>query len=210
MLRNHFYLVWFLLIGLIGCSTQTEKATIVEEIPLKDRLIVRADSFEISSEYVAPPGDALAHHTAGFAKIMCSAVFITGLDPDFAAENVGYFASPYEHRSKVSKPIIDRDNKAVHIDLPDGTRRTAIYTGDQGCGCLPLETKELSYEPKSITRNLPEASTTLWPMGDDTQNQPFPTELNQKKIMEAVDAAFANPEGLTAAFIVTWKGQINR
>src|SRR6266568_4278120 len=51
--------------------------------------------------YVPPPGDALEHHAAGFAKIMCSAVFVTGLDPDFAAENVGYFTAPYEVRHKL-------------------------------------------------------------------------------------------------------------
>src|SRR5437899_12622079 len=57
----------------------------------RDALIARAKSLELNTPYVPPPGDPLEHHTSGFAKIMCSAVFITGLDPDFAAENVGYF-----------------------------------------------------------------------------------------------------------------------
>jgi hypothetical protein len=35
-------------------------------------------------------------------------VFVTGLDPDFAAENVGYFTAPYEVRQKLGKPVIDR------------------------------------------------------------------------------------------------------
>src|SRR5882672_3088918 len=61
-------------------------------------LIARAKSLELDTPYVPPPGDPLEHHTAGFAKIMCSAVFITGLDPDFAAENIGYFTSPYAER----------------------------------------------------------------------------------------------------------------
>jgi CubicO group peptidase (beta-lactamase class C family) len=52
-------------------------------------LIARAKSLELDTPYVPPPGDALEHHAAGFAKIMCSGVFVTGLDPDFAAENVG-------------------------------------------------------------------------------------------------------------------------
>ena len=58
-------------------------------------LIARAKSLELDTPYVPPPGDPLEHHASGFAKIMCSAVFITGLDPDFAAENVGYFTAPY-------------------------------------------------------------------------------------------------------------------
>ena len=70
-------------------------------------LIARATSLELDTPYVPPPGDPLEHHTAGFAKIMCSAVFITGLDPDFAAENVGYFTSPYGG-ARESKETSDR------------------------------------------------------------------------------------------------------
>jgi len=191
-----------------GCTNTQPDSNSNTELSLEERLKARSDSFELDTKYVAPPGDALAHHTSGFAKIMCSAVFITGLDPDFAAESVGYFASPYEHRSKVGKPIIDRENKAVHIDLPDGTRRTAIYTGDQGCVCLPLDSNKLYFEPKEIASSLPDAASTPWPLGDNTSDQEFPTELDPVKIQAAVDVAFANPDGLTAAFVVTWKGQI--
>src|SRR5260370_31249142 len=73
----------------------------------REALIARAKSLELATPYVPPPGDPLEHHTAGFAKIMCSAVFVTGLDPDFAAENVAYFPSPYAERAKVGKPVTD-------------------------------------------------------------------------------------------------------
>ena len=49
---------------------------------------------------------------------MCSAVFITGLQPEFAAENVGYFTAPYEIRARLGKPIVDRARKAVHVAVP--------------------------------------------------------------------------------------------
>src|ERR1700746_1744488 len=71
-------------------------------------LIARAKSFELDTPYVPPPGNALEHHASGFAKIMCSAVFVTGLAPDFAAENVGYFTAPYEVRHKLGKPVAQR------------------------------------------------------------------------------------------------------
>ena len=87
--------------------------------PRTEALIARGKSLELDTPYVPPPGDALEHHTAGFAKIMCSAVFVTGLDPDFAAENVGYFISPYAERAKVGKPVVDRAAKAVHVTLPE-------------------------------------------------------------------------------------------
>jgi hypothetical protein len=48
------------------------------------QLIARAKSLELSTPYVPPPGDPLAHHAAGYAKVMCTAVFMTGLAPDFA------------------------------------------------------------------------------------------------------------------------------
>ena len=57
-------------------------------------LIARAKSLELATPYVPPPGDPLSHYTAGYAKVMCSAVFITGLDPEFAAANLGFFIAP--------------------------------------------------------------------------------------------------------------------
>ena len=83
------------LIFLLAISLATVTVWSQRRSAERDTLIERAKSFEINTPYVPPPGDALEHHTSGFAKIMCSAVFITGLAPDFAAENVGYFTSPY-------------------------------------------------------------------------------------------------------------------
>ena len=79
----------------------------------RTKMLARAADLELKTEYKAPQGDALSHNTSGFAKIMCSAVFITGLKPEFAAENVGYFTSPYAERLKVGKPLIDYTNKSV-------------------------------------------------------------------------------------------------
>src|SRR5260221_3145179 len=101
-------------------------------------LIARAKSFELDTPFVPPPGEAIDHHAAGFAKVMCSAVFITGLDPDFAAENVGYFTAPFEQRAKRGKPVIDRVKKTVEVSVPNRTTRTAVYLGDQGCVTLPI------------------------------------------------------------------------
>jgi hypothetical protein len=49
---------------------------------------------------------------------MCSAVFITGLAPDFAAENVGFFTAPYEVRAILGKPVIDRVSQVVQSLFP--------------------------------------------------------------------------------------------
>jgi CubicO group peptidase (beta-lactamase class C family) len=174
----------------------------------RDALIARAKSLELNTPYIPPPGDPLEHHTSGYAKIMCSAVFITGLDPDFAAENVGYFTGPYAERAKVGKPVIDRANKAVHITLPNGVTRTARYLGDQGCVTLPVGKNSVNFTPVKLKSRVPDASTRPWPMGDALSKDPLPTELDAPKLKQAVDAAFASAAEMTAAFVVTWRGRI--
>ncbi|MBL7698976.1 MAG: serine hydrolase [Chitinophagaceae bacterium] len=175
---------------------------------VRSKILARAAKLEFKATYKAPPGDALSLNTAGYAKIMCSAVFITGLTPEFAAENVGYFTAPYEERAKVGKPIVDYEKKSVSITLPNGVTRTAVYTGDQGCVCLAQGSDSLYFKPVKVTRNLPDPATTLWPMGDALPNTDTPSDIDIKKVAQAVDSAFTPTEGQTAAFVVTYKGKI--
>jgi hypothetical protein len=170
-------------------------------------LIARAKAVELDTAYVPPPGEALTHHTSGFAKVMCSAVFITGLDPNFAAANVGYFVSPPAERAKVGKPVIDRAGKAVHVMLPNGVRRTARYLGDQGCLTLPVGKESVSFTPVRVERRLPDPATQRWPMGDVLSTDPLPAEVDATKVKRAMDAAFEPAASMTAAFVVTWRGR---
>ena len=122
---------------------------------------------------------------------MCSAVFITGLDPDFAAENVGFFTAPYEVRAKLGKPVVDRVNKRVQVAVPNGVTRTAMYLGDQGCVTLPVGKNSVSFTPIKLKSSLPDASKQLWPMGDALPQDPVPPQIDATKLKQAVDAAFA-------------------
>jgi len=176
--------------------------------PALERLLARADSLELDTEYEPPPGDPLHHHTAGFAKILCSNVFISGLDPAFAAENVGFFSAPYEHRHHVTDTVVDFEAEAVHLTLPDGVTRTAKRYGDQGCVALPAGEDSVFFTPSEVEPELPDPETTPWPMGDLLRDEPFPPALDSAKVAAAVDAAFEPPEGMTAAFVVTWRGRI--
>ena len=54
-----------------------------------DRQDVMRYLLKTCSLVLADSGDPLHHHAAGFEKILCSAVFITALDADFAAEDIG-------------------------------------------------------------------------------------------------------------------------
>jgi hypothetical protein len=136
------------------------------QTPTKEVLIARAKSFELDTPYVPPPGDPLTHHAAGFAKVMCSDVFLTGLAPDFAAENVGFFTAPYGLRARFGKPVINRPNKEVHVTLPSGVTRTAKYLGSQGCVTLPIGQSAVNFEPVAVKSRLPDPATQAWPMGD--------------------------------------------
>ena len=174
----------------------------------RDFLIARAQSLELDTPYVPPPGDALEHHASGFAKVMCSAVFITGLDPDFAAENVGFFTAPYGVRSRLAKPVIDRGAKAVHVTLPNGVKRTAKHFGSQGCVTLPVGQNSPAFTPIAVKSQLPDAATQPWPMGDVLPKEELPPQIDAARVKLAVDAAFEPATGLTAAFVVTWRGRL--
>ncbi len=173
-----------------------------------DAVVARGQSLEIPGDWALPPGDPLHHATAGFAKILCSNVFLSGLDPEFAAEHTGFFSSPRELRAAVADTVVDHEDRRVHLALPDGTVRSAKVHGDQGCVALPVGESEPYYEAVQVESSLPDAATTPWPMGDLLSDEPFPADLDMAKVEQAVDAAFDPPEGLTAAFVVTHRGRI--
>jgi len=174
----------------------------------RDALLARDHALELPTPYVPPPGDPLEHHAAGFAQIMCSAVFITGLGPEFAAENVGYFTAPYAERKKLGRPAVDRAAKTVSVAVTGGTARVAKYVGDQGCATLALGETSLHYTPHPVKSQLPDPATQDWPMGDRGALAAASGEWDRAKVERAVDAAFASPAGMTAAFVVTWRGRI--
>lgn len=197
---------------LVAASLKSEIADskagvkVAAQTSARAELIARAKALELDTPYAPPPGAALEHHAAGFAKIMCSAVFITGLAPEFAAENVGYFTAPYAERAKLGKPVIERANKAVHVTLPNGVRRTAKYLGDQGCVTLPSGKDSVNFKPVRLKRR--NTAKQPWPLGDALPQSPLPAELNASKLQQAIDAAFEPAAGMTAAFVVTWRGRL--
>ena len=171
-------------------------------------LTARAKTFELDTPYAPPPGDPLEHNTSGYAKTMCSAVFITGLDPTVAAESVGYFTGPYEERKKVSTPVVDREKKEVRIALPNGVVVVARYFGSQGCITLPRDRNEPYFNPVEVIRHLPDAKTTPWPMGDVLPGDPLPAGIDAAKVRLAIDAAFEPADAFTSAFVVTHNGRV--
>ena len=65
--------------GLLAMLLLTFTAASATSQAQLDELNARAKSLELDTPYVPPAGDPLAFHAAGYAKVMCSAVFMTGL-----------------------------------------------------------------------------------------------------------------------------------
>lgn len=206
-MRSHIA-VAMLAIVLLGISLRPQGMAAQAADSARAALIARAKSVELNTPYVPPPGDELVHYASGFAKVMCSAVFITGLDLDFAAENVGYFTAPHEMRAKLGKPILDHARKAVSVAVPNGPVRTAVYLGDQGCVTLPVGKQKVSFTPVKLKSTLPDPSKQPWPMGDVLPQDTVPPQVDMAKVKKAVDAAFEPAASMTAAFVATWKGRL--
>lgn len=163
---------------------------------------------ELPTVWETPPGDPVEHMTAGYAKILCSALFITGRDLATAAEEDGFFVSPRAERRLVTKTIVDEKARAVHLTLGNGVTRSAKVFGDQGCVTLPRGVDAPYFKPVRVRSALPDPATQPWPMGDRLPATPLPAEIDQAKVAAAVNAAFDPAEALTAAFVVAYKGRI--
>jgi CubicO group peptidase (beta-lactamase class C family) len=172
------------------------------------RLIARAAALELDTDYAPPPGEALHHHTAGFAKILCSAVFIMGLDPADAAEHVGGFTAPFDERHHVVDTIVDFDRELVSLTLPDGVTRSARKYGNQGCVAHAIGEDSVHFTPTDVPRNLPPAESSPWPMGDVLSDEPWPEEVDRALVEQALDAGFGPPEARTLGLVVTYEGRI--
>lgn len=198
----------FALLALTACGGPEAAESTDDGDAALATLLARAESLELDTDYTPPPGDPLHHHTSGFAKILCSGVFLTGLDPADAAANVGGFTSPFDERANVVDTVVDFDRREVRLTLADGVTRVAKVYGSQGCVTRPIGEDSVFFTPSIVEPNLPPAATTPWPMGDVLSDEPYPAELNMELVAEAVETAMGPAEALTQAFVVTYKGRI--
>jgi CubicO group peptidase (beta-lactamase class C family) len=171
-------------------------------------MLGRAAALDLDTPYEPPPGVALHHQTAGFANMLCAAVFLTGLDPSDAAANIGGFTSPFEERRHVVDTIVDFQNQRVTLRLEDGTVRTAKRYRSQGCVALGVGEDSVHFTPSTVVPRLPPAEITPWPMGDLLAVEPWPAGLDLARIETALDQGFGPPEAMTLGLVVTYNGKI--
>jgi len=199
-LRAASLILLFAAASLGGCARSRA------ERPAPRAAAVVADSSDAGRGLV-PADLAPTLGTAGFAKVLCSAVFVSGRDPKEAARNSGAFMIPGSERT-ITDTVVDRERKEVRLTYRHAVTRTARYYGDQGCVIHPDGFDRVFFEPVAVRTTLPDASTQDWPMGDRLPDAPVPAEVNAARLAAAVDSAFADTAALTAAFLVIYKGRI--
>ena len=87
----------------------------------------------VQSVPYAPPGTPVELGIAGYAKVLCSAVYVSGRDLDEASRHSGLFFIEPSDRPGVSAITHDETTRAVSVSHGDSVTRTARFHGDQGC-----------------------------------------------------------------------------
>jgi len=154
-----------------------------------------------------PPDDPDSWRTAATAKVLCSALFVSWRDQQEAVAHLnGYFLGA--RLDSISAVHVDRARMLVRLTLAGRITREAKRYGDQGCVIHQPGKDTIYFTPVRVTSSLPPAARQDWPMGDRGASAAPPAGVDTAKLRQAVDAAFANPAGLTAAFLVVHKGRI--
>ncbi|MFM7274626.1 MAG: serine hydrolase, partial [Gammaproteobacteria bacterium] len=155
-----------------------------------------------------PPGDPVELEMAGFAKLLCTSLFVVGRDLRAAIDEDGAFVEPPAARRAAEQAVVDRQRQSVSLRLPGGVTRTARRYGDQGCVILPRGQDRVFFDPLPVRPAPATALAQPWPDGDGLPTQPLSESVDAGKLARAVELAFAPPEALTAAFVVAHRGRI--
>ena len=82
-----------LVIVTLGALTATIVGAQDQDATLR-ALVARGRSLDLGTPYVPVPGDPLEHHAAGYANVMCSAVFISGRVTKGVVRHTASFTKP--------------------------------------------------------------------------------------------------------------------
>ena len=170
-----------------------------------------ADVVEAVSDHgLAGAQSSAAELGLGFAaKVLCSTVFLTGLDVEHALEASVYPAMflPGLSREDLTDIDVDHQSKRVTLKADGVPARTAAYYGEQGCVLHRIDHDGIYFEPTSLARNPRFASNDMWPKGETLSTAPLPDGLRRDVVAQGAEKAFG-PDSHTAAFIVTYKGRV--
>jgi CubicO group peptidase (beta-lactamase class C family) len=187
-------------------STYAVRANAATIIALALAAFIGAAQAPAPTVQFAPQGTHTENGLAGFAKILCSGVFVSGRLPEDVVRGSAYFFMPRDEQDRVTWTV-DRDAKLARASLGAITREARHY-GDQGCIIQDPKAPGLHFTPVAVTTTLPDARSQEWPMGDRDASTTAAPGVDMEKLDAATDAAFADPAAMTAAFLVVHKGRI--
>ncbi len=127
-------------------------------------LIAATPQAPASPPIPAPIGTHTENGLAGYAKILCSGVFVSGRAPEDVARGSAYFFMPTAEQDQVTWTL-GRAAKVARASLGEVTRE-ARYHGDQGCIIENPASPGLHFTPAPVKTTLPDAASQPWPMGD--------------------------------------------
>jgi len=179
--------------------------------PRADTACAAAPASTPSAIKEAKDADPLDLGLAGYAKVLCSAVFVSHREQDEAITHAKTLAVTLlglaeGEAAKVSETI-DRERQLIRTSHGDRTR-TAQFYGDQGCVIHPAGETSVFFTPTAVETSLPNADSQPWPMGDLVANEAAPRDVDMARVKKAVDLAFADPEAMTTSFLVVHRGRI--
>lgn len=142
------------------------------------------------------PAKQAAVFTGGAARLLCSAIFVGGRDPELARrQDFARLTSPGKYLG-LAKTRVDLQDRSVSASIFGLVERKAIFR--EGLGCTAVEgideatlRAQGSGPPLTIP---PEDDSLLWPEGGGTLAASLPPGIDGAKLAQALDRAFAEPD----------------
>ncbi|MFQ5704968.1 MAG: serine hydrolase domain-containing protein [Gemmatimonadales bacterium] len=192
--------------------TNFRARSFVRSLPLAAGIALSAGftARQVSAQAAAADAETLEHTAAMAAHHLCSGIFVVGRDYQRTPEQV------LEQDVKRFPEFNWQDNFEYRVDMDAHTAtvwgsgfpaRTAKYHGDQGCTILARDEEDVHFRPVRVPRNLPDAATVRWPMGDVDARGPLPPGADAAKFDAALDWAMNQGQN-TRALVVTYKSKI--
>jgi CubicO group peptidase (beta-lactamase class C family) len=141
------------------------------------------------------------------AKVLASAVFVSGRELDEAARHSMALPLLARRDPGAFRTEVDPVARTLTVSYRGGLWRRARHVGAQGCVVLPAG-RDVLFRPLPVETRLPDAASQPWPDGDAAPSGPETSRIDRGRAARALDAAFARRSDQTAAFLVVHRGEI--
>lgn len=170
--------------------------------------------------FVVPQDDPARCALSWAAKVVCSAVFVTGRDPNkafrtsaswmlFGRERLRRILDGDREAARLDVEVrVDRERQSVTLVGESGELAHARMHGDQGAVVVASPDAPVHFEPERVAYAGPDPATTPWPTGDLGAEAPDPGDLDPKALTRAADLIFENPAQQAKAFVVLHRGRL--